>query len=100
MPFDKSAAAGAPQALPDGFLDNYRASLFDGLEESDIDDLVYQNSGLSAEEIGMKSTADKETDRQEWVFTQVPQLDEIVCCLLYTSPSPRDATLSRMPSSA
>ena len=25
---------------------------------------------------------------------------EIVLCLLYTSPSPRDATLSRMPSSA
>ena len=24
----------------------------------------------------------------------------IECCLLYTSPSPRDATLSRMPSSA
>ena len=24
----------------------------------------------------------------------------IICCLLYTSPSPRDATLSRMPSSA
>ena len=23
-----------------------------------------------------------------------------MCCLLYTSPSPRDATLSRMPSSA
>ena len=29
---------------------------------------------------------------------QSPNLDEI--CLLYTSPSPRDATLSRMPSSA
>ena len=37
-----------------------------------------------------------------------PVLDEIVVtaqkrvesCLLYTSPSPRDATLSRMPSSA
>ena len=26
--------------------------------------------------------------------------DEMVICLLYTSPSPRDATLSRMPSSA
>ena len=26
--------------------------------------------------------------------------DTIACCLLYTSPSPRDATLSRMPSSA
>ena len=27
-------------------------------------------------------------------------LDRSMCCLLYTSPSPRDATLSRMPSSA
>ena len=26
--------------------------------------------------------------------------DEFIFCLLYTSPSPRDATLSRMPSSA
>ena len=28
------------------------------------------------------------------------QLHELGICLLYTSPSPRDATLSRMPSSA
>ena len=27
-------------------------------------------------------------------------IDKIKTCLLYTSPSPRDATLSRMPSSA
>ena len=27
-------------------------------------------------------------------------IEEYRCCLLYTSPSPRDATLSRMPSSA
>ena len=27
-------------------------------------------------------------------------IDMVKCCLLYTSPSPRDATLSRMPSSA
>ena len=26
--------------------------------------------------------------------------DMVIACLLYTSPSPRDATLSRMPSSA
>ena len=25
---------------------------------------------------------------------------ELVCCLLYTSPSPRDPSISRMPSSA
>ena len=28
------------------------------------------------------------------------QLEQAEACLLYTSPSPRDATLSRMPSSA
>ena len=28
------------------------------------------------------------------------QVDALSSCLLYTSPSPRDATLSRMPSSA
>ena len=27
-------------------------------------------------------------------------IDDLSTCLLYTSPSPRDATLSRMPSSA
>ena len=30
----------------------------------------------------------------------VASADNIIVCLLYTSPSPRDATLSRMPSSA
>ena len=29
-----------------------------------------------------------------------PQTGNVLTCLLYTSPSPRDATLSRMPSSA
>ena len=27
-------------------------------------------------------------------------VEDVIICLLYTSPSPRDATLSRMPSSA
>ena len=27
-------------------------------------------------------------------------IEKVIICLLYTSPSPRDATLSRMPSSA
>ena len=31
---------------------------------------------------------------------RMPKLKDIRACLLYTSPSPRDATLSRMPSSA
>ena len=35
---------------------------------------------------------------------QIPKIEKVIVhmgvCLLYTSPSPRDATLSRMPSSA
>ena len=40
---------------------------------------------------------------EENVNTNYEEIDEIsfpYSCLLYTSPSPRDATLSRMPSSA
>ena len=43
----------------------------------------------------------------QYMFKDIPQpgdnIDDFVkwtICLLYTSPSPRDATLSRMPSSA
>ena len=41
----------------------------------------------------------------EWSYLTAEQATERIlarqsCCLLYTSPSPRDATLSRMPSSA
>ena len=32
--------------------------------------------------------------------SQPPMERDLMICLLYTSPSPRDATLSRMPSSA
>ena len=31
---------------------------------------------------------------------EAENLEDVYTCLLYTSPSPRDATLSRMPSSA
>ena len=31
---------------------------------------------------------------------KIPGMTQLPSCLLYTSPSPRDATLSRMPSSA
>ena len=38
--------------------------------------------------------------RQKYPVSAFPTLYYIGACLLYTSPSPRDATLSRMPSSA
>ena len=35
-----------------------------------------------------------------WMLDHTKQDTFLISCLLYTSPSPRDATLSRMPSSA
>ena len=41
-----------------------------------------------------------DNDNVEDLFTNKLNFDLHSSCLLYTSPSPRDATLSRMPSSA
>ena len=38
--------------------------------------------------------------RNTSAFDDVDLVPNVLSCLLYTSPSPRDATLSRMPSSA
>ena len=46
---------------------------------------------------GFKSDA-AEMDQAEALVSEV--IEAFGTCLLYTSPSPRDATLSRMPSSA
>ena len=44
------------------------------------------------------ATSSEQTDGTYKVFVELERDRNI--CLLYTSPSPRDATLSRMPSSA
>ena len=56
--------------------------------------IYVRNKEKSANEVGLKSEVIKYPDSVE----EKVVLDKI--CLLYTSPSPRDATLSRMPSSA
>ena len=39
-------------------------------------------------------------DTKNWCVAGGLRINNFKTCLLYTSPSPRDATLSRMPSSA
>ena len=59
--------------------------------------MVYQREGLgvSYAEIATNVNID------QWTVKRVVKLfNDTGSCLLYTSPSPRDATLSRMPSSA
>ena len=59
---------------------------------TDIDDKILKRA---AEE---HSSMDEVSERNIEAFFQ--DMDALGICLLYTSPSPRDATLSRMPSSA
>ena len=45
----------------------------------------------------------KETFITKWIFSQDHKMiakQYFITCLLYTSPSPRDSVVSRMPSSA
>ena len=61
-----------------GFFDRFRKRVQEVADETDFDEL----------------TAEEGTEE-----APTPPPSDVVC-LLYTSPSPRDATLSRMPSSA
>ena len=63
----------------------------------------------SAVEAGVKSLgnigdfqekAEVVSDAKDWVSDKADQAGDAISCLLYTSPSPRDGLLSRMPSSA
>ena len=55
--------------------------------------IIAKQSGQSVEKVNQDS------DRDYWMKAEEAKTYGMVC-LLYTSPSPRDATLSRMPSSA
>ena len=63
---------------------------------------IGQESGLSGEEtVGLISRLlDSKLDKKFADFKRALEQKELSTCLLYTSPSPRDGLLSRMPSSA
>ena len=66
-------------------------------ELDEIRSRVLKMGGLVEAQLDKTIEALHEGDAE--CITDVEKLDHKVC-LLYTSPSPRDATLSRMPSSA
>ena len=82
-----------------------------------VNSIYLDTIDFNALQMNMKGISNREKWRLRWygdVSDQVPMTLErkwkqnqlggkdlhILGCLLYTSPSPRDATLSRMPSSA
>ena len=66
---------------------------------SDANPFDFDNDGFEDEDI--EDAEEGSVGYDDCPFTYgLSEEDRVGCCLLYTSPSPRDATLSRMPSSA
>ena len=61
--------------------------------------IYVRNKEKSANEVGLKSEVIRYPEAVEEI-TVLDKIEELNNCLLYTSPSPRDRTRSRMPSSA
>ena len=79
--------------------------LTDWLKEhkiTEVECLISDLTGITRGKISPtnKFIAEKGMRLPESVLLQTVTGDYVEDCLLYTSPSPRDATLSRMPSSA
>ena len=55
---------------------------------------------VSAEDLDLHTPKEVEPELKLEEEVETTPFKEFSTCLLYTSPSPRDATLSRMPSSA
>ena len=72
----------------------------------DLSNLDTDQISSKLKELNIPLTPEEALKIQNEMLGRPPSLPELVLfsiqgsCLLYTSPSPRDATLSRMPSSA
>ena len=67
----------------------------------------YFKNKMTLAPTGVQTKTSNESDRSDVAASETEDLTQktimevkLKCCLLYTSPSPRDGLLSRMPSSA
>ena len=71
------------------------------------DKVIEMNSGMTEEEFFSGLKTEKAETLQHWMGKDdfffchwYAESEDAIICLLYTSPSPRDGRISRMPSSA
>ena len=69
-------------------------------EEGQEEDLQKLTDELSQKFNQLKKDLGNLGEGKLLLITSIQIIDELYTCLLYTSPSPRDGLLSRMPSSA
>ena len=70
-------------------------------ERKELENVLQERETMLAEQAGVRDElAEQEKELEEKMKALMELCEQHNACLLYTSPSPRDATLSRMPSSA
>ena len=74
------------------YVDEFTSSTYDQYNVADVQ--------VEDEHIGTIPVYEKSNNFNLSIKSTSPLPATLISCLLYTSPSPRDATLSRMPSSA
>ena len=82
--------------LPDGTV----KVLVEGSKRIKILDFKDNDKFIDCEYTHYQDLVTKDEDLIPLAMTAVRRLEKLTSCLLYTSPSPRDGLLSRMPSSA
>ena len=95
----KGINAGQTCIAPDHLLvpPALRSPLLKAMEEARTE--MYGSDPLNSNQLG-QIINERQFNRLEQLLESARADGRILICLLYTSPSPRDATLSRMPSSA
>ena len=83
-----------------GFAINWINKFSEYYDEIDVVTLNKGNTQLLNENINVYSHEFDNFNKIQKFVVLRKIVKKLISCLLYTSPSPRDATLSRMPSSA
>ena len=107
--WEANAAASSVTSLSDALVETY--SMYIGDDPSSTTNAAQYNVAVGIDALDAVTTGDKNvvvgydaltanTTGYENTVLGHQAGDEIVACLLYTSPSPRDLSTSRMPSSA
>ena len=89
----------APYILDVGYLNDDSGLILQSVDTISNDGFLNPFHSKPQED-GPKMLRPLQTISTYFEYTLIPDHAQYNYCLLYTSPSPRDATLSRMPSSA
>ena len=83
-----------------GYEAKVKLAIQEAVAREGLEDLVGEILIPTEQVVELKGGKKKETERKFFPGYMLVKMELTEPCLLYTSPSPRDATLSRMPSSA